>query len=433
MLDTGMALAVPVSAYGHLGLVVVEGMRKQEDAMHIAGTGCVLMDYLYTDVDFSAVAFRALHSRRPGDGGLHPGGLVFAEDLERFAGRSMTRILPELVGDRPADGQNLGGPAVVAMVHAAQLLQDSGIPARFYGARGDDATGKAMMSILDRTPLCTAGLGVKPGVTPATVVLSDPRHHDGKGERTFINSIGAAGHFEADDLDADFFAATLQLYGGTALIPGLHDALLPVLARAQANGAFTVVATVFDFRNQQRHPDRPWPLGDSVETYRHVDLLIVDHEEALKLSGCDNAAAAARRFADWGTGAVIVTRGAQSMLAWSSGARIAPLPLCELPVCAAADEDLAAHPERRGDTTGCGDNFVGGTIAALAARLQRGAICDLPTACAWGAASGGLACFHLGGTYIESRPGEKRDQVAAYVQAYAKQVGSAIAIATDDL
>ncbi len=401
--------------------------------MHIAGTGCVLMDYLYNNVDFSAPAFRALHSCQPGDGGLHPGGLVFAEDLERFAGRSMTRILPELVGDRPADGQNLGGPAVVAMVHAAQLLQGIGVPARFYGARADDDAGRAMAAILDRTPLDTTGLRVKPGVTPTTVVLSDPHHHDGKGERTFINTIGAAGLFAAGDLDDGFLGADLQLYGGTALVPELHDTLLPVLGQAQAAGAFTVVATVFDFRNQQRHPDRPWPLGESVETYRHVDLLIVDHEEALRLSGCADAAAAARRFADWGTGAVIVTRGAKSMLAWSSGARIAPLPLCELPVCAAADEDLAAHPERRGDTTGCGDNFVGGTIAALAARLQRGGVCDLPTACAWGAASGGLACFHLGGTYIESQPGEKLDQVAAYVRAYAHQVGPAVAVATNDL
>ena len=43
----------------------------------IAGTGCSLMDYLFTGVDFSGPAFARYRSREPGDGGLVPGHLVF--------------------------------------------------------------------------------------------------------------------------------------------------------------------------------------------------------------------------------------------------------------------------------------------------------------------------------------------------------------------
>jgi len=51
----------------------------------INGVGCSLLDMIYADIDFQSRAFRRLSSKKPGDGGLIPGGLVFGEDLERFA------------------------------------------------------------------------------------------------------------------------------------------------------------------------------------------------------------------------------------------------------------------------------------------------------------------------------------------------------------
>lgn len=396
--------------------------------MIIAGTGCVLMDYLYNGVDFAAPACRRLQSRQPGDGGLVPGQLVFAEDLEGFAARPLAQLMQDLVGTRPPDAENLGGPAVVAMIQAAQLLAGTGdFQLGFHGARGEDAAGQALARILAQTPLEARRLLAKPGNTPLTNVLSDPNYLQGKGERTFINRLGAAGDFTPEDLDESFFGAQLQLFGGTALVPKLHDALRQCLSETRRRGGLAVVGTVYDFRNEQLHPERPWPLGDSIQTYRQIDLLVADREEARRLSGCADPAAAVRQFLAWGAGAVIVTRGTDPVLLQSAGTRFAPLALTELPVSAAICRELAEHPERRGDTTGCGDNFVGGVLAALATQLAQARMPDLATACAWGIVSGGLACFQLGGTRLERYPGEQRQQLRPRLLAYAAQIGRDLA------
>ena len=51
------------------------GTRK----ITISGTGCALADYLFTNVSFHTDAFQKYQSKMPGDGGLSPGKLVFAE------------------------------------------------------------------------------------------------------------------------------------------------------------------------------------------------------------------------------------------------------------------------------------------------------------------------------------------------------------------
>jgi hypothetical protein len=47
---------------------------------------------------------------------------------------------------------------------------------------------------------------------------------------------------------------------------------------------------------------------------------------------------------------------------------------------------------------------------------------DMTEACVWANASGGFACFTIGGTYYEQRPGEKRERLLPYVQAYREQL-----------
>ena len=45
----------------------------------VAGTGCALADYLFTDIRFNETAFQKYRSVKSGDGGLSPGRLVFTE------------------------------------------------------------------------------------------------------------------------------------------------------------------------------------------------------------------------------------------------------------------------------------------------------------------------------------------------------------------
>ena len=181
------------------------------------------------------------------------------------------------------------------------------------------------------------------------MVFSDPGFDHGRGERCFLNTIGAAGQLLDADLADDFFDADLIVFGGTGLVPPIHDALDHLLARAKAAGAFTVVNTVYDFRNQRRNPDARWPLGSSDDSYRLIDLLIADLEEALRLSGTESLDEAMRFFIDMGVGAVIVTNGSRDVALKIGSARFEPCAQKTLPVSQAIVAELAAHPERKGD------------------------------------------------------------------------------------
>jgi sugar/nucleoside kinase (ribokinase family) len=393
--------------------------------IRITGTGCCLMDYLYTDMDFSGAAFRRFSSKKPGDGGLTPGALVFAEHLEVFAGVPFAEVLLQLTGGREPDANNIGGPVIVALAHVAQLLHNRDIRVEFRAGRGDDEAGRRMVELIGRTPVNIDGYRIVPGRSPSTVVLSDPGYYGGKGERTFVNTIGAAGNYRPEDLGADFYEADVLVFGATALVPRLHDELTSLLERGKAAGALTVVTTVYDFRNEERAPGAPWPLGDSRRSFPLIDLLVCDREEALKISGCDDIVPAMDHFIRGGVGSVVVTHGAKCIHLRSGGGLFTSLPAMTLPVSGAVDRDLARPDRPKGDTTGCGDNFAGGVLVSLALQLgggQREGL-DLKEACAWGACSGGFSCFYPGGLYQERWPGEKFQAVSGYYEEYRRQVG----------
>jgi sugar/nucleoside kinase (ribokinase family) len=391
----------------------------------IAGTGCSLMDYLFTGIDFTGPAFTRYRSQKPGDGGLVPGHLVFVEGLERFSGGRYQRVLEEITGGTPPASSNLGGPSVVALVHAAQLLAPAGVPTRFYGVRGNDPTGAELAGIISRTPLHWDHYLQQPGESPFTHALSDPRWDNGAGERSFVNSTGVAADYHAADIEESFFDHEILAFGGTALVPALHAELHRPVVRGHRVGALTVVNTVYDFLNESRNPDRPWPLGDTGETLSATDLLIVDAEEARRLSGVDDPWTAAERFVSSGVSAVIITRGAEDLVAVAAGGRFHSLEARSFPVSHRIRHELRSGAGTGGDTTGCGDNFVGGVLYALAEQMRSGErFLDLYHAISWGVASGGYACFSLGGTRLEGRRGEKLEAITDYVRAYREQLGA---------
>jgi hypothetical protein len=88
-------------------------------------------------------------SRKPGDGGITPGGLVFTEDLENFSKYDIDAIVKTITG----------------------------------GIHRDTVTTDYYKQV--------------PGQSPYTIVLSDPRYNKGCGERAFINQLGVAADFRA--------------------------------------------------------------------------------------------------------------------------------------------------------------------------------------------------------------------------------------------
>ena len=150
------------------------------------------------------------------------------------------------------------------------------------------------------------------------------------------------------EVDERLFSADIALFGATAIVPPLHRALGSLLARVRARGGITVVSTVFDFLNEKADPRGRWPLGEDDGTYRLIDLLVTDREEALRMSGAASPAEAVERFREMGTGAVVVTQGAEPFHVWSGGALFAGRAAGTLPVCLAVDRDLEANPRAAG-------------------------------------------------------------------------------------
>lgn len=363
-------------------------------------------------------------SRVNGDGGLIEGGLVFSEDIEQFSGKPYKQILQELTLLREPDVMNLGGPAVVALVHASQILSEDGVEVSFFGAVGEDAEAGHVHQSIANTPLKGVFKIVPEQRTSTTDVFDDPSQRGGKGERSFINTIGAADFYGPEDIHPSFYTSDIILLGGTALVPPLHDDIATVLELAKKNNCTTVVGTVFDFRNEKKSPSTQWPLGEK-PSYKNIDLLIADEQEAIRLSGKADLLEAANTLISYGVGALIITRGALDMLVYSGGSLIRACAIKTLPVSHYMDELIAKDPSLKKDTTGCGDNFVGGVLVALAKHQLKNdnTLVTMRDVCAYGAASGGLTLTYHGGTYHEKKKGEKAALLHPIVQAYKNTVG----------
>jgi sugar/nucleoside kinase (ribokinase family) len=387
----------------------------------VSGVGCCLVDLLFNDINFGSEIMHPYLSLKRGDGGLIPGQLVFKEEFEKFCGVSFELVLNAVTGGRKHDKINIGGPSIVSLINAAQLVDKEECEVRFYGRGGNDEIGHYLLSALDKTPVKLKDFKLINNQTPSTVVLSDPAFEGGHGERMFINSIAAAWEYGPDNLDDDFFNSDIVVFGGTGLVPQIHDNLTTLLRKAKSKGCTTIVNTVFDFRNEKANPSRKWPLGESDESYSYIDLLITDQEEAFRLSGETEPHNAISFFLKKKVSSLMITNGSKNIITWSDGRFFNPSELKEMPVSEKVINERKYA--QGGDTTGCGDNFVGGVIASIVTQQQNGAKHpDIAEACSRGVVSGGFACFYLGGTYFEEETGEKRVKMEPYYEAYRRQI-----------
>ncbi|WP_319478725.1 carbohydrate kinase family protein [Marispirochaeta aestuarii] len=391
--------------------------------MTISGTGCCLYDYLYRDVSFESPDFRKFLSSLPGDGGLAPGGLVFAESLSRFAGLSAEECIAALTQGRKPDKVNLGGPAVVSMIHAAQVLPEEW-NIQFYTCLGDDPESERLMEDLKRFPMTLYADRAPGWPVPSTVVLSDPSWHDGAGERSFVNTLGSALAFSPDMLDEGFFRSDICLWGGSALVPPLHDNLAFLTKKARERGCLNIAGTVYDFQHQAADPLHAWPLGTHENpAYPWIDILITDREEARRLSLQEDVEDAAEFLLAQGCGSCVITRGKDDVYVKTRSELFRSVPGKIFPVSELIVFDLAENPEKRGDTTGCGDNFMGGVLVSVARQMDAdpaGPV-DLEEAVVEGICAGGLALYHIGGVYAEKYPGEKKKKISEIKSRYKGQ------------
>ena len=390
--------------------------------MRISGAGCCVLDVLHEVPPGEGQARLAPYlSRAPGDGGLVRGAAVLRSALEARAGRPVTEIAAEIAG--AGSRTTLGGVAAAALVAAAQIVRGEGIEVRLYANLSDDEDGALVRRLLSRTPLSTARLGTRRGRYPKTHILNE-RGDGGVAERSFIAEAGVSDALALapEDLDRDFFESEVALFSAIWWEPRLCARLTDLLAACRRAGAVTVVGTAFD---PARGGDRGrWPIGDSDEAYRHIDLLVVNRAEALLHSGEADLDRALAFFRRAGAGAVLVTQGVEPVLYWSGGRPFTPAE-GRVPVVEAILRDQASGALPTGDSVGCGDNFVGGVVASIAMQRRTGRPLDLGEAAILGNLSGGIASAHAGGVLDERHPGEKRDLVLRYRPLYERQLAAA--------
>lgn len=385
----------------------------------INATGCALMDYIYPDLSFNSPEFRKYLSIRDGDGGLAPGKLVFAEEIEKFSHNDIHQIINDFTGNASPISSNIGGPGIVSIINAAQLLGQNA-EVNFFGAIGKDKIAKQFLKLLNRTPIGSSNFKETEGITAFTDVLVDSKYDNGQGERCFINNIGASWYYGPGLLPDHFFDADVVVFGGTALVPQIHDHLDELLKKAKENNCFTIVNTVYDFRSEKNNPGKPWPLADG----RNIDLLIMDFEESLRISGTNNAYRAHEFFINSCVGGFLITNGSREILLYSKNDITTGEKMKSFAISIMVKE-MIENGTYKGDTTGCGDNFCGGVIYSVALQLRQSkkAYPDLKEAIVWGVASGGFACSYKGGCYFENQAGEKKHALEEIVRSYRLQTG----------
>jgi sugar/nucleoside kinase (ribokinase family) len=261
------------------------------------------------------------------------------------AGTLVADVIIRPVRVWPGRGQNaqvdhievLSGGAVA---NTGMALARLGVPVSALAAVGGDNVGKV---VKDSVGQWAARDGVtvigSSRTTTSVVVVSED------GDRCFLSAAGACDQFSLtpEQVDAEIASGSRALHVGYAMImPSLDgEPLTKVMRRASQLGALTSLdVTYFD--------GRPWP--DLLKLMPEIDVFCPSLVEACVITGKTGAAEAA---------SALVRAGVRKFVAVTDGPRGALID-----VVGEGREFIPAHPVKVVDTTGAGDAFVAGVLAA---------------------------------------------------------------------
>ena len=220
------------------------------------------------------------------------------------------------------------------------------------GALGSDDLGDVLIAMLGRLGVETDRLARKDGVqTSASVLPIRPG-----GERPALHVIGANASFTREDVPWDLIeqADTLHL-GGPEFVMEIGP---EIMGFCRENGVRTTADVLAD----------GWPelLDMIMPSLEHVDWLLPNADQAMKLTGTSDVESAGHALIERGVGACAITCGADgSVIVTADGAERVP----------ALDIEVV-------DTTGCGDAYSAGFIRGLSLGREPEAAARLATACA---------------------------------------------------
>jgi sugar/nucleoside kinase (ribokinase family) len=252
--------------------------------------------------------------------------------------------------DRIPDGGNVefideirltvAGTAGGTAVDVAKL----GLKTLAVGAVGDDEKADWMLATMQRHGIDTSMMQRLAGIPSSATILNVRRN----GDRPALHVRGASDHFDVVEADYDRILAPPILHlGGTGLLRTLDSGRsLPLLAEARRRGR----TVVFDLLAAHAGT---LPLVEPL--LPHIDYFMPSIEEAAAMSGTSSKEDAADFFLSRGVRCCVFTLGADgAYYANGDGTRFRR-PAFAIDVV---------------DTTGCGDAFDAGFIAALHHRME---------------------------------------------------------------
>lgn len=252
----------------------------------------------------------------------------------------------------------MGGSATIMACGAAR----AGVPTSVIAHVGDDSFGRFIVDTL-----VERGVDVRTirrhvdRSTGVSVILSAP------ADRSILTHLGAMVEVRADDLDPGTVPAGTHVHAASLfLLPGLADGLAELFAALRERGCSTSLDTNWD-------PAQRW--DGVLDVLRHTDLFFPNEAELTALTGHADADRAAATLTAHGV-TVAAKRGADGATLWTvDGHR----------------EHAGVLPVEVADTTGAGDSFDAGYLAAWLRGLPHS------TCLAAAARAGSLSCRAAGG------------------------------------
>jgi ribokinase len=255
----------------------------------------------------------------------------------------------------------LGGSASIAACGIAKL----GVPTSLVAVVGDDQFGRFQLEQLGAAGVRLHDVRLdRSAPTGISVHLSVPR------DRAILTLLGTIPHLEPDDVlaAAERPGIAHVHFASYFLLPALRDAMPEMLDRLRQRGVTTSIDTNWDPAETWTGLDRVLPL---------IDVILPNAQELRAITGITNEMEAARALSAAGA-RVVVKDGADG--GWSLG----------------PDGTLTRAPGLAVDvvdTTGAGDSFDAGYLAAVASGVP-----DEATRLRWATVAGSLSVRAAGGT-----------------------------------
>ena len=254
----------------------------------------------------------------------------------------------------------VAGTAGGTVVDTAKL----GLRSLAVGAVGDDEKADWVLLTMQKHGIDTSAMQRLSGVpTSATILNVRPN-----GDRPALHVRGASDHFDVSPSMYDqVFDAPIIHLGGTGLLKKLDGSASVTLLREAKSRGRTVTFDLIAASSET--------LGIVAPLLPYIDYFMPSIEEAKDMSGQKTAEDCAKFYLDKGASCCVFTLGGEgAFYAHGDGTRLAS----------------RAYDITVVDTTGCGDAFDAGFIAALHNKM------DTETALRFAQASAGLVATGLG-------------------------------------